>query len=340
MRAPGHEIELPPPAISVIIPTFNRRRRLEDLLATLAGQALPAAEFEVIVVDDGSTDDTGRAAGGSYPFRLRYHQQDNAGDAAARNTGAALSSADWLVFLDDDILVHPDFLKALLPDRAEAKNRIVVGTEILWLDDSNPLETQAAPPEPPDGGPDLMPIPFAEVCSNNMAIRRVDFQAVGPMEALDFRGSSIWCDVEFSYRAFRRGFDFMRRPDAFCWHRDYVSADLENRKKRMKEAGYRAVRLFRRHPGLSGFLPMFEDKTPVELQRDGTRLLVRKILRRMSAARPVLAALEALEAGAEWESLRKPLRRWIIGAYIYRGYHLGLKELPPTDALPERRPSV
>ncbi len=315
------------PAISVIIPTYNRKRRLEELLDSLAAQTLPPAEFEVIVVDDGSTDDTESVAARAYPFRLRYHRQPNAGDAAARNTGADLSAAEWLIFLDDDILIHENFLSALLPDREEMRRRIVVGADILWLEAANPVETRAPLPAVEPGALDPAPIPFAEVCSNNMAIRRQDFHTVGPMMGLDFPGSSMWCDVEFSYRAFCVGFDFVRRPRAFCWHRDYVARDDESLKARMGEAAYRAARLFRIHPNLVVYLPMFADMTPVDLRRDEGPLVIRKFLRWISSLRPVLAALEWLAAVSGRGGVRRMIQRWIVGAHIHRGYRRGLREL-------------
>lgn len=84
--------------ISVIIPTYNRQKWLEEILASIAVQTLPVEQFEVIVVDDGSKDGTREVAHKAYPFRLRYFYQTNQGDAAARNLGAKHSEAEFLVF--------------------------------------------------------------------------------------------------------------------------------------------------------------------------------------------------------------------------------------------------
>jgi GT2 family glycosyltransferase len=77
--------------LSVVIPTFNRRDRLERVLAALERQTTPASEFEVVVVDDGSTDGTSEwLAQRSTTFELRGVRQANAGPARARNAGVVI----------------------------------------------------------------------------------------------------------------------------------------------------------------------------------------------------------------------------------------------------------
>jgi glycosyltransferase involved in cell wall biosynthesis len=111
-------------AVSIVIPTRNKAPRLRLTLACLAEQRVGAIidAFEVVLVDDGSVDDTVEVIA-DYRDRLplRVVSGPGAGRAAARNTGAAHARADYLVFLDDDILTGPDFVAAHLaaarPDR-------------------------------------------------------------------------------------------------------------------------------------------------------------------------------------------------------------------------------
>jgi GT2 family glycosyltransferase/peptidoglycan/xylan/chitin deacetylase (PgdA/CDA1 family) len=108
--------------LSVIIPTYNRRKLLEDTLAALTRQDLAPSEFEVIVVNDGSSDDTESfLARANPPFRFSYVTQRNAGQAAARNTGMRVARGDVLVFLDDDIVAARQLLSvhAAAHDRHE-----------------------------------------------------------------------------------------------------------------------------------------------------------------------------------------------------------------------------
>lgn len=322
-------------SISVIIPTYNRKAWLRQTLDSLAQQAMPAERFEVIVVDDGSEDGTAEIASETFPFSLRYIRQVNQGDAAARNTGAEQSQADILVFLDDDILVSAEYLACLIPEHISFYNRIVVGTEVLWLEEFNPLDQEQSGFENIE--PEIVNLPFAKVCSNNMSVRRQAYHEIGMMQGLDFPGSSIWCDVDFAYRAYQQGFEFFRSTQAICWHRDYVAQSLDNQKKRMKEVAYRAVSLFQKHPDLLSYLPMFDDKTTIALEQDPPGLIARKFFRGMISSRLALSGMERfaslIEANDLAPGLVPSLERWIVGGYIYRGYREGLRDLSGQSGL-------
>lgn len=92
------------PAVSVIIPTFNRLALLREALDSVASQTF--RDFEVIVVDDGSTEAIGEGLS-SHPTTPRVVRQSNAGPAAARNRGIAAANADIVAFLDSDDLWLP-----------------------------------------------------------------------------------------------------------------------------------------------------------------------------------------------------------------------------------------
>jgi glycosyltransferase involved in cell wall biosynthesis len=316
--------------ISVIIPTYNRRKWLGEILDSLAHQTLPFGQFEVLIIDDGSSDATREIVQESYPFHLHYFYQTNQGDAAARNLGAKQSQAEILVFLDDDIILEKNFLVELLAVQEAHYNRIVVGRDILWLAETNPLHEGAVAPTNRPGTPTQEPIPFADVCSNNMSVRRDAYFDVGMMESLAFPGSSIWCDVDFSYRAYQKGFEFLRSRGAFCWHRDYVSRSLNSQIKRWREAAYRAVLLFHKYPELIHHLPMFTDKTPIVFSQDSAVLITRKLLRRIFSSRIMMFMMEKtmslLPKHGFTERLARSLDQWIIGGYIFQGYWKGLQE--------------
>lgn len=93
------------PRVSVIIPTFNRSAFLRQAIASV--QAQTYADFELIVVDDGSTDDTAAAVAGFDDPRIIYVHQENAGRSAARNRAMAQASGEYIAFLDDDDLYLP-----------------------------------------------------------------------------------------------------------------------------------------------------------------------------------------------------------------------------------------
>jgi GT2 family glycosyltransferase len=99
------------PTVSVIVPTWNRAAWLPATVESALGQTVPP--LEVIVVDDGSTDDTAAVAARLGPW-VRYVRQENAGVAAARNTGAGLARGELIAFLDCEDLWVPDKLEIQL----------------------------------------------------------------------------------------------------------------------------------------------------------------------------------------------------------------------------------
>lgn len=95
-------------SISCIVPVYNGERFLGEALDSILSQSLPPTE--VIVVDDGSTDNTPKVAA-AYSSHVTYRRQANAGPASARNHGIGLATGDFLSFLDADDLWSPDKLE-------------------------------------------------------------------------------------------------------------------------------------------------------------------------------------------------------------------------------------
>jgi len=100
------------PRISVVIATYNRGPSLRELLLSLKNQDTPMDAFEVVLVDDGSTEPAWRFIGDlSFPYRLTHVRQENTGQAGARQHGVELASGDIIVIIDDDMEVPTDFLR-------------------------------------------------------------------------------------------------------------------------------------------------------------------------------------------------------------------------------------
>ena len=98
---------------SLVIPTYNKKEFLELTLASLMSQTYPYEKFEIVIVDDGSTDGTHELFSSSthFPFRYVYVKQENAGRAAARNTGILRAQGETIIFLDDDQIVPSQFVE-------------------------------------------------------------------------------------------------------------------------------------------------------------------------------------------------------------------------------------
>ena len=116
-----NEMGVMTPKVSVVIPTYNRAIKVREAIESVLSQTF--SDLEVIVVDDGSTDDTGIALQEAFGDRIRYYQQANQGASVARNKGIAEARGEWIALLDSDDLWEKDKiewqLKAL--DRFGAK---------------------------------------------------------------------------------------------------------------------------------------------------------------------------------------------------------------------------
>lgn len=131
--------------ISVIIPTFNRRDPLKNALDSVLRQK--NADFEVIVVDDGSSDGTGEMIYQEYPS-VRYVWQENAGPSAARNHGIRLAQSDWLAFLDSDDIWLDGKLAAQMQYLQENPSVRICQTEEIWIRNGrrvNPMNKHLKP---------------------------------------------------------------------------------------------------------------------------------------------------------------------------------------------------
>ncbi|MEP6786329.1 MAG: glycosyltransferase [Sphingomonadales bacterium] len=96
-----------PVTISVVIPTYNGLARLTTTIASVLAQTSPATE--IIVVDDGSTDDTPRIQE-IYGDRILYKRVENGGQQRARNIGVAMATGEWIALLDHDDQFEPEYL--------------------------------------------------------------------------------------------------------------------------------------------------------------------------------------------------------------------------------------
>lgn len=117
------------PSVSVIIPTYNRRDFVREAMASVLAQTFQ--DFELIVVDDGSTDGTVDVVR-EFP-RARYLSQENRGVSAARNAGVAVSRGELIAFLDADDLWQPQKLATQVAFFATRPEAHICQTEEVWL---------------------------------------------------------------------------------------------------------------------------------------------------------------------------------------------------------------
>ncbi len=118
---------------TIIIPAYNTAAFLAEAIESALAQTHPASQ--VIVVDDGSTDETAAVAG-NFGDAVVLLRQPNAGVSTARNHGGAQTSADWLLFLDADDRMRPDALQKLLSRAREESLGCIYGQSIDFTDGS------------------------------------------------------------------------------------------------------------------------------------------------------------------------------------------------------------
>ena len=116
-------------ALSVVTPTFNRKRSLRRLLTALQRQTVDPKTFEVVIVDDGSKDGTAESLESeTFGFGLKLCRQQNSGPARARNRGIEEAQGKLVLFLDDDVEPAPSLIEEHLRSHAaEAAELVVIG---------------------------------------------------------------------------------------------------------------------------------------------------------------------------------------------------------------------
>lgn len=159
--------------VSVVIPTYNYGRYVTEAVDSVLGQS--HTNREVIVVDDGSTDDT-RERLMRYGGSIRYIYQENRGLSAARNTGIRNAKGQWIAFLDSDDLWHPRKLEIQLDAVQRGTDLRVIGcarAEEMW-------------PEPQGTTPSLRTLgvldflqSYKGISGSSAVVRRDCFEVVG-----------------------------------------------------------------------------------------------------------------------------------------------------------------
>lgn len=164
--------------VSVIIPAYNQGVYLEQAINSALEQTLP--DLEVIVVDDGSTDDTAEVARRFSDERVRYIYQENRGLSGARNTGIRNSSGEWVTFLDSDDVNLPE-KHAILMKLFETQPELglVVGTCVIIDQNGEQLGKPAAVSLPADTTRLLLWNPMHV---GSVMVRRQWLERVGPFD--------------------------------------------------------------------------------------------------------------------------------------------------------------
>ena len=186
------------PKISVIIPTYNRASMVVEAVESVLAQEM--AEFDLIVVDDGSTDETEDKLR-TYNSRLRYYRQENSGVSAARNRGIELSRAPLVSFLDSDDLWLPAKLQIQHRFMLNHPEVSICQTEEIWWRNGRQVNPKKHHRKP-SGDIFQRSLDLCLVSPSAVMIRRELFEQVGFFD-LDLpvaEDYDFWLRVAVNYR--------------------------------------------------------------------------------------------------------------------------------------------
>ncbi|HTO76599.1 MAG TPA: glycosyltransferase [Thermoanaerobaculia bacterium] len=263
------------PVFSVVIPTYQRPETLFRVLDALAAQA-GAPAFEVVVVDDGSRDDTpARLAAYAPRYPFRHLAQENAGPAAARNLGVREAAGQLILFLGDDTVPEPNLLAVHARAHKEPRpDAVAVLGYTTW-----PSERRVSPflhhineyglqfgyglIEDPER------VPFNFFYTSNISLPRALLLEVGLFDTtFPF---AAWEDIEIAYRLTRRGMRIVYRAEAVTRHHHDIS--FASFRRRQESSGESAAVFFGKHPELEDFLGVQEARALPPREGAGARWL-------------------------------------------------------------------
>ncbi len=190
--------------ISVVVPTYNRSKLLRDCLTSLGNQSIN--DYEVIIVDDGSNDDTKSVFDSVKSNNFRYYRQDNRGPAAARNLGLKNSKGEVIAFTDDDCVVDRKWLNAIKTSINTGVKCVKGQTFVLNKDDefANDLKK-------------YIYLSQKQNATNNIAYSRDVLDDLGWFdESFPYAAGE---DTDLSWRYRLAGYKQVYNPDMIVWHR-------------------------------------------------------------------------------------------------------------------------
>jgi glycosyltransferase involved in cell wall biosynthesis len=184
--------------VSVVIPTHDRAHMLGAAVRSVLEQR--DCPWELVVVDDGSTDDTEAVVAGFGDSRIRYLRQERSGVSRARNTGARLTRGDWLAFLDSDDLWMPGKLAAQRAFHERRPELSISQTEETWVRHGvrvNPCRHH----EKPTGDVFVASLSRCLVSPSAVILRRDLFEEMGGFDEslLVCEDYDLWLRIDLRY---------------------------------------------------------------------------------------------------------------------------------------------
>jgi GT2 family glycosyltransferase len=227
------------PKVSVVVASYNGQRTLKACLDSLAQLNFP--DYEVILVDDGSTDTTRELAKAHPKIRYLRHER-NLGLSAARNTGIAAASGEIVAFTDSDCRADEDWLYYLVGGLLSGEFAGLGGPNLLPLEDSAVAAAVMASP----GGPAHVMLTDRQaehIPGCNMAFFKRALASIGGFDTVFHKAGD---DVDLCWRLQQAGYKIGFSPAAFVWH--YRRSAVADYLRQQHGYGEAEALLVRKHP--------------------------------------------------------------------------------------------
>jgi GT2 family glycosyltransferase len=296
---------MPEPAVSVVIPTHERREALRRALSSLAEQTAAADDYEVVVALDACADGTGEMLEShAAPFALRWVEPGSRGRAAACNAAIAEARGDVLIVLDDDMRASPELVERHRGHHPPGSRRCVMGAVPVVLEEGSThaaryVERKFDAHLSRLGDPEHLNLPRS-FYTGNASLRAETMREVGGFdESFGVYGNE---DVELSLRLRKAGVELAYDPEALA--RQEYGKDLRGLLRDTFEKGGTTVLLARAHPEFFGYLRLAEPRESKRPWLTARAALLWAARRSRAAHRAVFAAAALLERAGFW---RRPL---------------------------------
>lgn len=313
------------PAISVLIPTHQRRAALRAALESLARQSTDAGSYEVVVATDACSDGTAEMLDGfDAPFELRRVEPQARGRAAAVNAALAAARGEVAIVLDDDMRVVPEFVARHRAHHPPGSRRCVLGAVPVELRNGHTLAARYVKDKfdlhlSRLSDPEHLALPRS-FYTGNASLRTEVLREVGGFdESFGIYGNE---DVELSLRLRKAGVELDYDPEALAVQE--YGKDLGGLQRDTQEKGRTTVLLARSHPEFFGALRLAD---PYDASRPW--LALRAVLlwatrRAPATARAVFAAASFLERAGFWRS--RLFYRPVLDYAFWAGVDAALRE--------------
>ena len=225
---------------SLIIPVYNAEKTIASCVESALNQSMPRADYEVIIVDDGSTDNTSRIIR-EYPVRII--EQQNQGPATARNVGAIEAGGDILIFTDSDCEPDHYFVEKIIAP-IEQSNKIV-GVQGSYKTKQTQFMSRFGQVEIETRYRKMAQHKYTDFIGTYAAAYKKDiFHEYGSFDTGFPLASGE--DTEFSYKLHKTGHKMVFERQAFVFHQH--PSDLRRYLKVKFYRGYWRIRLYKKHP--------------------------------------------------------------------------------------------